>query len=82
MKLTSHAAAMDLMIQFPGDGVVPRQCFGPSSQLFMGTTSEEDAETFVAHREVVQDLEHVEQYGDRYREQHNGLERTHHLETA
>ena len=31
IRLTSHAAAMDLVIQFPGDGVVPWQRFGPST---------------------------------------------------
>ena len=82
MKLTSHAAAMDLVIQFPGNGVVPRQRFSPRSQLFMGASSEEGTETFVAHRQVVENLQHIEENRDRDRVQHNGLERTHHLETA
>ena len=73
---------MDLVIQFPGNGVVPRQRFGPRSQLFMSASSEQGTETFVTHREVVQDLEHVKENRNRYRVQHNGLERTHHLETA
>ena len=46
----------------------------------MGTASEQGAETFVAHRKVMQDLQHIEENRDEYREQHNGLERTHHLE--
>ena len=70
IRLTSHTTAMDLVIQFSGDGVVPWQCFGPSSQLFMGTTSEQGTETFVAHRKVVQYLQHIEENRDGYREQH------------
>ena len=53
MKLTSHTASMDLMIQFPGDRVVPQERFGPRSKLFVGASSEEGVEAFVAHREVV-----------------------------
>ena len=71
---------MDLMIEFPGDRVVPWQRFGPRSQLFMGTASEQRTETFVSHWKVLQYLQHVEQNRDGYGEQHNGLERTHHLE--
>ena len=56
MGLTRHATAMDLMIEFPGDRVVPRQRFGPIPQFFMGAASEQGAETFVTHREVMQDL--------------------------
>ena len=82
IRLTSHAAAMDLMVEFPGNGVVPWQRFGPRSQFFMGASSEEGAETFVSHRQVLQHLEHVKQHGNRYRVQDNRLERTHHLETA
>ena len=80
MKLTSHAAAMDLVIEFPGDRVVPWQRFGPRSSLFMGTASEEGAETLMAHRQVVQYLQHIEENRNRDRVQHNRLERTHHLE--
>ena len=56
MGLTRHATAMHLMIEFPGDRVVPRQRFGPTPQFFMGAASEQGAETFVTHREVMQDL--------------------------
>ena len=80
IKLTSHATAMNLVIEFPGNRVVPRQRFRPRSQFLMGTASEEGTETFVAHRQVVQDLQHIEENRNRHREQHNGLERTHHLE--
>ena len=41
MTLTSHAAAMDLMIEFPGNRVVPRQCLGPITEFFMRAASEE-----------------------------------------
>ena len=73
MKLTSHTASMDLMIEFPGNGMVPRQRFGPIPQLFVGAPSEQGAETFMAHREVMQDLQHIKENSNRYREQHNGL---------
>ena len=53
MKLTSHAASMDLVIQFPSDRVVPRERFRSRSQLFVGTSSEEGTETLMAHRQVV-----------------------------
>ena len=66
MKLTSHATSMDLMIQFPGNGVVPRERFGPIPQLFMGAATEQRAEQLMAHGQVVQDLEHVNQYGNRH----------------
>ena len=65
MKLTSHATSMDLMIQFPGNGVVPRERFRPIPQLFMGAATEQRAEQLMAHRQVMQDLEHV--YQDRNR---------------
>ena len=80
IRLTSHAAAMDLVIEFPGNGVVPWQRFGPCSQFLMGTASEQGAETFMAHRQVVQYLQHVEENCNRYREQHNRLQGAHHLE--
>ena len=56
---------MDLVIQFPGNGVVPRERFGPIPQLFMGAATEQRAEQLMAHGQVVQDLEHV--YQDRNR---------------
>ena len=71
---------MDLMIQFSGDRVVPRERFGPIPQLFMRTATEQRAEQLVAHGQVVQDLEHVYQYGDGYGEQHNRLQGAYHLE--
>ena len=80
MKLTSHAAAMHFVVQFPGDGMVPRERFGPRSQFFMGASPEQGVETLVAHWEVMQDLEHLNQDRDRYGEQHNRLQGVHHLE--
>ena len=56
MGLTSHATAMNLMVELPGDRVVPRQRFGPIPQFLMGAASEEGAETFMTHREVVKNL--------------------------
>ena len=56
---------MDLMIEFSGDGVVPRERFCPISQLFMGAATEQRAEQLMAHRQVMQDLEHI--YQDRNR---------------
>ena len=50
---------MDLMVEFPGDRVVPRERFGPIPQLFMGAATEQRAEQLMAHGQVVQDLEHV-----------------------
>ena len=46
---------MDLMVEFPGDRVVPWQRFGPRSQFFMSTASKQRTETLMAHRQVVQD---------------------------
>ena len=74
MTLTSHTAAMDLMIQFSSDGVVPRERFGPISQLFVGTASKQCAEQLMAHGQVVENLQHVDQYGDGHREQDNRLQ--------
>ena len=56
---------MDLVIQFSGDRVVPRERFGPIPQLFVGAPSEQGAEQLMAHRQVMQDLQHV--YQDRNR---------------
>ena len=53
MKLTSHTAPMHLVIQFPGDRVVPRERLGPIPQLFVGTPAEQRAKQLVAHRQVV-----------------------------
>ena len=64
---------MDLMVQFPGNGVVPWQRFGPSSQFFMSASSEQRTETFVAHWQMMENLELVKQYGDRHGVQDNRL---------
>ena len=53
--------------------MVPRERFGPIPQLFVGAPSEEGTETFVAHRQVMQDLEHLDQDRDGHREQDNRL---------
>ena len=80
MKLTSHTTAMHLVIQFSGDGVVPRERSGPGSQLFMGASPEQGAEQLVTHWQVVQDLQHLNQNRNRDREQHQRLQRIHHDE--
>ena len=80
MTLTSHAASMDLMVEFPGNGMVPRERFRPIPQLLMRTATEQRAEQLMAHGQVVQDLQHVDQYGNRHGEQNNRLQRAHHLE--
>ena len=56
---------MDLVIQFSGDRVIPRERFGPTPQLFMGAASKQRAEQLMAHREVVENLQHLYQHGDR-----------------
>ena len=74
MTLTRHTTSMDLVIQFSGDRVVPRERFRPIPQLFVGTASKQRAEQLMAHGQVMQDLQHVNQYGNRHGKQHNRLE--------
>ena len=50
---------MHLVIEFPGNGVVPRERFGPLSQLFVGAPSEQGAEQLMAHGQVVENLQHI-----------------------
>ena len=71
---------MDLMVEFPGDRVVPRERFGPIPQLFVGAPSEQGAKTLMAHRQVVENLEHINQNSNGHREQHNRLRGADHLE--
>ena len=80
MTLTSHAAAMDLVVEFPGNRVVPGQCLGPIPQFLMGTSSEEGAQTFTFQRRVPQQLQGVKQHGDWHRVQHQRRQRAHHLD--
>ena len=40
----------------------------------MGAAFEQGAETFVTHREVMENLQHIEQDRDRHRVQHNRLQ--------
>ena len=65
---------MHFMVQAPGHGMVPWQRLGPIPQFLMGAASQHGAQTFLAHREVVQQLQHIEQYGDRHSVQHNRLQ--------
>ena len=46
----------------------------------MGAASKEGAETFVSHRQVMENLEHLNQDRNWHREQDNRLERVYHLE--
>ena len=48
----------------------------------MRTATEQGAEALMAHWQVVQYLQHVNQNSDGHREQHNRLERADHLETV
>ena len=88
MTLTNHTTAMNLVIQFSGNGVIPRERLSPRSQFFVSTTSKQRTETLVAHWQVVQDLQHLNQNRDGYSVQHNRLERVtkvarvNHLETV
>ena len=70
---------MHFVIEFPGDRMVPRERFGPIPQLFMRTATKQRAEQLMAHGQVVQDLEHVNQDRNRHREQNQRLERIHHV---
>ena len=56
---------MDLVIQFSGDRMVPRERFRPIPQLFMCTASKQRTEQLMAHGQVVENLQHV--YQDRNR---------------
>ena len=66
---------MHLVIQFSGDGVVPRERFRPIPQLFMGAATEQRAEQLMAHGQVVQYLEHLYKHSDWHGIQNNRLER-------
>ena len=48
----------------------------------MSAPSEQGAEAFMTHRQVMENLHHVKQYGNWYGEQHNRLQGAHHLESA
>ena len=72
--LTSHSTTMNLMIQSPGNGMVPRQCLGKISYLLEGTSPEQGAQTVVFQRQVPQRLQHIEQDGKRYSVQYQRLE--------
>ena len=80
-RLTGHTTAMDFVVQTSGHRMVPRQRFSPISQLFMRTSTEHGAQTFLAHWEVVQQLQHIKQDRNRYRVQHNRLQRAHHFDS-
>ena len=56
MKLTSHTTSMDLVVEFPGDRVVPRERFRPIPQLFVRAATEQRAEQLMAHGQMVENL--------------------------
>ena len=57
MTLTSHAAAMNLVVEFPGNGVVPRQRFSPITEFLVGAATEKGAQTVTSQRRVPQHLQ-------------------------
>ena len=71
---------MDLVIQFPGDRVVPRERSGPIPQLLVGAATEQRTEQLMAHGQVVKNLQHLNQHGDRNGEQNQRLQGAHHVE--
>ena len=80
MKLTSHTTAMHLVIQFSGNGMIPREHLSPRSQFFVSTTSKQRTETLVTHWQVMQNLQHIDENRNWHREQNQRLKRTHHVE--
>ena len=56
LKLTRHFSAMDLVIQAPGNWMVPWQCFGPIPQLFPTTASEQGTLAVLSDGQVPQHL--------------------------
>ena len=75
VKLTSHTTSMHLVIQFPGNRVVPRERLGPIPQLFMRTSAKQRTEQLVAHRQMVENLQHLYKHSDWHGIQNNRLER-------
>ena len=73
---------MDLVVEFSGDRMVPRERFSPIPQLFMRTATEQRAEQLVAHGQMVENLQHLYQHGDGHREQNQRLQGAYHLEIA
>ena len=47
----------------------------------MSTASQHGAQTFFAHRQFMQQLQHVEQYGNWHRIQHQRLQRVDHFDS-
>ena len=58
-RLTSHSTAMDFVIQFSGNGMVPRQCLGQISYLLEGAPSEQGAHTVFPQGKMPQRLQKV-----------------------
>ena len=64
---------MHLMIDFSIDGMTTRQDLGPIPQFMVGTPSEKRTQNRLAHWQVVENLQHVEENRDRDTVQHNRL---------
>ena len=80
--LTSHSSAMNLVIQFTSNGVVPGQGFSEIPQLFFGASSEQGAQAILTYREPVQGLQHFKYHRDGHGIQHDRRQRTYHLEST
>ena len=80
MTLTSHTAAMNLMIQLTSNRVVPRQCLGPIPQFLVGAATEKGAQAVTSQRRMPHQLQGIKQHSDRHRVQYHRLQRAHHLD--
>ena len=79
-RLTSHSTAMDFVIQFSGNGMVPRQCLGQISYLLEGAPSEQGAHTVFPQGKMPQRLQKVKWDREGHGVQHQRLQRVHHVE--
>lgn len=57
--LTSHSTAMDFVIQFSGNGMVPMQCLSHISQFFKAAPSEQGAQTVFPQGKMPHRLQQV-----------------------
>ena len=62
--------------------MVPGQRLGPSSQFLVGAASQHGAQTFFAHRQVVQQLQHIKEDGNWHGVQYQRLERVDHFDST
>ena len=71
---------MNLLVQASGHRVVPGQRFGPISQFFPTTASEQGTQTVFPDGQVPQHLQGLKQDRNRHRIEHNRGKRSHHLD--